>query len=211
MDALFAPSFKPAPAFRRVPAPSPLHAGRLRRFEERLFERSLAARVFLAALPDAATATRIFDLAGRLRTGHGLKGRVLRPEHLRVTLFHVRDGAGLGPDLVAAVKERVASVVMPSFRVAFDRVGSFRNGAFVLRGDAGMMGLEVLHQRLSDAFDGRPASARPFTPHVTLLRDRECVEEHAIEPIVWTVGEVVLLHSPVGKTEHHLLARLPLA
>lgn len=211
MDTLFASSFQAMPSFRHGPVPSPLHTGRLRRFEERLFERRPSDRLFLAALPDAATAARIVDLAGRLKTGHGLKGRVLRPEHLRVTLFHVRDGAGLGPDLVDAVTERVASVVMPSFRVTFDRVGSFRNGAFVLRGDAGMMGLEVLHQRLSDAFDGRPASARPFTPHVTLLRDRECVEEHAIEPIEWTVGEVVLVRSPLGRTEHHLLTRLPLA
>lgn len=211
MDALFAPSFQTARSFRHAAAPSALHTRRLRQFEGRLFERHPSGRLFLAALPDMATAARIFDLAGRLKTGHGLRGRVLRPEHLRVTLFHVPDGAGLGPDLVDAIKERVASVVMPSFRVAFDRVGSFRNGAFVLRGDAGMMGLEVLHQRLSDALDGRPASARPFTPHVTLLRDRECVEEHSIEPIEWTVGEVVLVHSPLGRTEHHVLTRLPLA
>ena len=211
MDTLFASSFQTVPSFRHGPVPSPLHTGRLRRFEERLFERRSSDRLFLAALPDAATAARIVDLAGRLKIGHGLKGRVLRPEHLHVMLFQVRDGAGLGTDLAEAARQRAASVVMPSFKVAFDRVGSFRNGAFVLRGNDDMIGLEVLHQRLSDAFDGRPASARPFTPHVTLLRDRERIEEHSIEPIEWTVRDVVLVRSRLGRAEHHHVARLPLA
>lgn len=211
MDALFAPSFQPAPSFQHAPAPSVLHTNRLRRYEAGLFDRCPTDRLFLATLPDAATAARIFDLAGRLRLGHGLKGRVLRSEHLHVMLFQVRDGAALGTDLVEAARERAASIVMPSFKVAFDRVGSFRNGAFVLRGNDDMIGLEVLHQRLSDAFDGRPASARPFTPHVTLLRDREHIEEHSIEPIEWTVRDVVLVRSRPGRAEHRHVARLPLA
>ncbi len=136
---------------------------------------------------------------------------MLRPEHLQVTLFHVPEQAGFGNDLVEQVKARAASVVMPSFKVAFDRAGSFRNGAFVLRGDDGMMGLEVLHQRLSDAFDGRPAAARPFSPHITLLRDREHVDEHSVRPIEWTVREVVLVHSRPAKGAHRHLARLSLA
>lgn len=211
MDALFAPSLPQSRTFRHAPAPSVLHTRRLGRYEAGLFDRRPTDRLFLATLPDEATAARISDLAGRLKIGHGLKGRVLRPEHLHVMLFQVRDVAGLGIDLAEAARERAASVVMPSFKVAFDRVGSFCNGAFVLRGNDDMIGLEVLHQRLSDAFDGRPASARPFTPHVTLLRDRERIEEHSIEPIEWTVRDVVLVRSRLGRAEHHHVARLPLA
>ena len=106
--------------------------------------------------------------------------------------------------------ERLSSVVMPAFRVAFDRVGSFRNGAVVLRGDESLIGLEVLQQRVSDAFDTRPHAARAFTPHVTLLRDAKRVEEHDITPIEWTVKEVVLVHSLLGRTTHRHVARLPL-
>ena len=107
--------------------------------------------------------------------------------------------------------ERAASLVMPSFRVAFDRVTSFRNGAFLLSGDESVIGLEVLQQRLSDALDARPQRARPFTPHLTLLRDSHQIVEQFIEPISWTVKEVVLVHSLLGRTTHRHLARLPLA
>jgi 2'-5' RNA ligase len=80
-----------------------------------------------------------------------------------------------------------------------------------LCGDDSVIGVEVLQQRLSDALDDRPRLARRFTPHVTLLRDSHLVPEHDIEPISWTVKDVVLVHSLLGKTPHRHLARLPLA
>jgi 2'-5' RNA ligase len=168
-------------------------------------------RLFLAALPDPETAARIGDLARRLRIGHGLSGQPLRPEHFHVTLHHVGDDVTPPTSsVVNAVIDRLSTLTMPPFRVAFDRVGSFKNGAFVLRGDESLIGLEVLQQRLSDALDARPGMARPFTPHVTLLRDGRRIEEHEIEPIAWTVKEVVLVHSLLGRTRHHHVARLPL-
>jgi 2'-5' RNA ligase len=96
---------------------------------------------------------------------------------------------------------------MPSFRVCFDRAESFKNGALVLRGDDGTIGLEILRQRLSDALDGQPRTARAFTPHVTLLRDSHRVPEQRIEPIEWTVREIVLVHSLLGRTTHRHIAR----
>jgi RNA 2',3'-cyclic 3'-phosphodiesterase len=39
-----------------------------------------------------------------------------------------------------------------------------------------------------------------FMPHVTLLYDTRGVEEHPIEPISWTVNEIVLIHSVNGHT-----------
>ena len=73
------------------------------------------------------------------------------------------------------------------------------------------VGLDVLQQRLSDALDGEPRQARPFTPHVTLLRDRHRVPEQRIEPIEWTVRELVLVHSLIGRPAHRHLARWSLA
>jgi 2'-5' RNA ligase len=207
LNALFELPFQP------LHKPSLLSTRRLNRHDARLFDpiqRRPTDRLFLAALPDAVTASRIAKVAQRLRAGRGLRGRPLRPEHFHVTLFHIGDGIGLSPETVEAVRQRAATVAMPSFKVAFDRAGSFKNGAFVLRGDDGTIGLEVLHQRLDDAFDGRPRRARPFTPHVTLLRDRQVVDEQFIEPIAWQVREVVLVHSLLGKTEHRHLARFPL-
>jgi RNA 2',3'-cyclic 3'-phosphodiesterase len=168
-------------------------------------------RLFLAVVPPADVAARIARLARHLKIGHDLRGKPLEPAHFHVTLCHLGDGIGVPADVVALATERTASIAMPSFKVAFDRVESFKNGALVMRGDDSVIGLEVLQQRLSDALDGSPQLARPFTPHLTLLRDRHLVPEHDIEPIEWQVEEVVLVHSLLGKTTHRHLARVPLS
>lgn len=186
--------------------PPALMMRRLRRRHEALTGPA-TDRLFFAVLPDEETAERMAERARHLRVSHGLTGKGVRREQLHVTLCHVRDRIGLPGDVVDCVKERAASVTMPSFNVSFDRAESFRNGALVLRGDDGVIGLEILQQRLSDALDGMPRKARPFTPHVTLLRDRYRVPEQPIEPIEWTVRELVLVHSPLGRATHRQLGR----
>lgn len=167
-------------------------------------------RLFLAVLPNREAAARIANLARHLRISHGLTGRPLETGHFHVTMCHLGDNAETQAKLIERAIERASQVVMPSFRVSFDRAGSFRNGALVLRGDESLIGLEVLQQRLNDAFDGRPQRARHFTPHVTLLRDQHRIAEQEIEPIDWTVREIVLLHNLVGRTTHRPVARIPL-
>jgi 2'-5' RNA ligase len=46
-----------------------------------------------------------------------------------------------------------------------------------------------------------------FTPHVTLLYDRRCIDEQPIEPVGWTVREFALVLSLIGKTQHVPLGR----
>lgn len=179
---------------------------RLRRQQEALAGPA-TDRLFLAVLPDAETASRIAQTARHLRVSHGLSGKPLRPEHFHVTLCHIEDGMGLTPDKVEEVSACAARIGMPSFRVCFDRAESFKNGALVLRGDDGTIGLDILQQRLSDALDDEPRRARSFTPHVTLLRDGHRLPEQVIEPIEWTVREVVLVHSQLGRTTHRHIAR----
>jgi 2'-5' RNA ligase len=168
-------------------------------------------RLFWAILPDDDARRRIVERTARLRATHGLTGRALLPEHLHVTLFHVGDSAEAPTDgAIEAVTDRARSVVMPKFKVVFDRAMSFRHGAFVLASDEGTIGLDVLHQRLTDAFLRRPAPARAYTPHVTMLRDARIVPEEDIEPISWTASEMVLVHSELGRTRHNRVARVPL-
>jgi 2'-5' RNA ligase len=197
---LFAP---PLVGKKKPPA---LMVRRLRRRQEALAGPP-TDRLFLAVLPDAETAERIARTARHLRVSHGLTGKPLKPEHFHVTLCHIEDSVGLSSGVVEEVKACAARVEMPSFRVCFDRAGSFRNGALVLRGDDGTIGLDILQQRLSDALDDEPRKARRFTPHVTLLRDGLRVPEQPIEPIEWTVREVVLVHSLLGRTTHRHVAR----
>ena len=195
-----------SPSFAGQPKPPALMLRRLQRRHAALVGPP-THRLFLAVLPDEQTRVRIAEKARHLRLSHGLTGKGVRPEHLHVTLCHVGNGIGQPSDIVDQVKERAASVAMPSFQVCFDRAESFKNGALVLRGDGGTIGLEILQQRLSDALDAQPRKARAFTPHVTLLRDSHRVPEQRIEPIEWTVREIVLVHSLLGRTAHRHLAR----
>lgn len=207
-------ALRPLPGILDVRSPSVLSARRSRRFHGRVTpaqQRQAATdRLFLAVVPPPDVAARIADLARRLRVGHELNGKPLETDHFHVTLCPVVEGIGLPSGIVDQVTERAAAVPMPAFKVAFDRVMSFRNGAFVLCGDESVIGVEVLQQRLSDALDFRPERARHYKPHVTLLRDSHIVPEHDIEPIEWTVDEITLVHSLLGKTTHRHLARLPL-
>jgi 2'-5' RNA ligase len=195
-----------APPLAGRPKPPALMVRRLRRRQEALAGRP-ADRLFLAVLPDAETAARIARAARHLRLSHGLTGKPLQPEYFQVTLCPIDTAAGLTPGVVDDVRACAARIAMPSFRVCLDRAGSFRNGALVLHGEDGTIGLDVLQQRLSDALDDAPRRARAFTPHVTLLHDRHRVPEQRIEPIEWTVREVVLVHSQAGRTPHRPLAR----
>ena len=173
--------------------------------------RQATARLFFAVRPDPETANEIVERTERWRAAHGLTGRPLKPEQLHVTLCHVGDAVGPpAPELINVLAESAAAVAMPAFRIEFDRIMSFRNGAFVLAADESVIGLEVLQQRLSDALDPSPRPARRFVPHVTLLRDSRHVAEQPIDRIGWTAREVVLVHSLPGQTIHRDLVRLPL-
>ena len=168
-------------------------------------------RLFFAILPDEETAAGIHERAERWRREHGLTGRLLRPEQFHVTLHVAEENPGVSlPGMIELLAERASTLAMPAFRVDFDRVLSFRNGAFVLSGDETTVGLQVLHQRLGDALDPTPRLARRFTPHLTLLRDGKHIAEHDVERIGWTVREVVLVHSLIGQTTHRHVARIPL-
>ena len=182
------------------------HAG-LRRTKQ-----SFTDRLFFAALPDAETAERIAERAAAWRAAHGLTGRLLKTGHFHVTLSTVHEGHGLpDADEIDGWMARADGLSMPSFRVGFDRLMSFANGALVLTGDDSTVGMEVLQQRLCDSLDDTPRPARRYTPHVTLLYDGRHIETETVEPITWTVREIVLVHSLIGQTTHRHIARIPLA
>ncbi len=210
-------TFQPwqAPSGLQSRAPSQLATRRLRQRHADIARakgrQQATDRLFFAVRPDEETAAQIVERAQCWRAAHGLTGKPLEAEHLHVTLCHVGDAAGPPPpELIDALMARAAGVAMPAFRVEFDRIMSFRNGAFVLCGDDSVIGLEILQQRLSDALDASPRPARRFVPHVTLLRDGRRVAEQPIERIGWTAREVVLVHSLLGQTTHRHLAHVPL-
>jgi 2'-5' RNA ligase len=173
-------------------------------------------RLLFLVYPDPATAARIAALAARLRTEHGLRGRPLAPERLHITLQHLGDYPGVPGDVVRQAQEAAQASATAHFDVTFDRVGSFagraRNLPFVLRGGDNLDGLKSFNRLLASSMErsgGRIAkwAKGAFTPHVTMLYDGASVAEQPVEPITWTVGEFVLVHSLLGQTKHIILDR----
>ena len=176
-------------------------------------------RLLFLTYPDMDAAARIAGRVADLRAEHGLRGKPVAPERLHITLNHLGDHAGVPQDMVALAREAAETVTMSPFDVVFDRVVSFGgkpgNLPFVLRGGDGLDQLLGFQQILAAAMRktgsrlGKWAESN-FTPHVTLLYDRQSVAERAIEPISWTVREFVLVHSLLGRTQHVVVGRWPL-
>src|SRR5258706_15016186 len=94
------------------------------------------ARLFLATIPDADTAARIYQLAGVLKRAHKFGGKLVEGERLHVSLFFL---GGLSAHMVRMACEAVADVRARPLDVLFDRSVSFRgrtrNRPFVLNGN----------------------------------------------------------------------------
>jgi len=168
-------------------------------------------RLFLAAFPDPETADRLLALANALKTQHGLQSLLLSERHY-VTLYHLGDFDGIPQNAVDAASRAASSLVStPAFNVYFDRVVSFRARELkplAMVGDEGVAPLLDFHRRLEAAlvrYGIKPETR--FKPHVTLLHDSNGIAETAVEPIGWTVNEVVLVHSRLGRTQSIPLAR----
>src|ERR1700736_1317113 len=168
-------------------------------------------RLFLAAVPDTGAAAHIHRRAGILRGAHNLCGTPIEPDRLHISLFFL---GGLPEHSLRMACEAAAEVRMKPFEVLFDRTVSFRgnpgNRPFVLFGDDGLRELSSFRRILGAALTRKGLRRRAntnFAPHVTLLYDARDVQEHPVEPIGWTAGEFVLIHSTRG---HVHLARWPL-
>jgi 2'-5' RNA ligase len=170
-----------------------------------------AARLFLAAIPDANTAQRIHRLATALKRANKFDAKIIEPARLHISLFFL---GGLPNPIAELACEIAGEVRAQPFEVLFDRSASFRgrpsNRPFVLVGEKGLERLRSFRRTLGAALAGkglRYLAKKDFTPHVTLLYADRDVEEHPIEPISWTVNEFVLIRSMRG---HVHLARWPL-
>jgi RNA 2',3'-cyclic 3'-phosphodiesterase len=181
-------------------------------------EAKAPTRLFFSVFPDPKTATQIARAAWNLRRDHGLKGRPLLTSRFHCSLYGFEQRGGPSPSLVAKTEEAAALVTAASFKLLFNCVKSFSgragNHPLVLAGDDGVIGLMRLYSSLCAALCKvglRPRECSSFTPHLTLLYGDRCVSEQPIEPISWTVREIVLVLSLIGQTKHLLLNRWRLA
>lgn len=160
--------------------------------------------LFFALRPPPEAAERIIELATRLRSEHGLAGKLLSSERLHVTLrAMVDDDAN-----VELAMHVAAGLVHEGFELCFDRALSFPgSGAFVLRSSDNLPAVAAFRRRLNLVMGDTEAQAsRNATPHMTLLYDRRhSIAEHAIEPIGWHAAGFALVRSHVGQGRHETL------
>jgi 2'-5' RNA ligase len=174
-------------------------------------------RLYFALVPSDPVKQQIFRLARGWRSDLGLTGPPISPGCLHVSLHGLGDYAGIPRRLVEVTRKAGHAVRQPAFDITFDRVLSFngKNGKrpFVLRPSTNIAALSEFHRALGSSMNsvGLARCAVPrFTPHMTLLYDRQRVPERTVEAVCWHVDGFVLIHSLLNRGRHVHLARWPL-
>ena len=178
----------------------------------------MAHTYFFALFPDPAVRERISATAAALQARLGLRGQLIAPSRLHVTLhFLGRFGLAQAALEAQALQAGRAVSCLP-FAVAFDRALSFRHGrdkspcVFAMADVNGPM--HHLADGLREAMG--PASppageVRPFRPHVTWLYSMDCIDgEEPIPALVWQAGEFALVHGIQGAADYRVIRRWPL-
>lgn len=170
-----------------------------------------AERLFFAIWPSRETAMALHALACRQATSTG--GRVTRLDSIHLTIAFLGE---VPADRIEIFRSLPPEIVAPAFSMRLDRVGHWvRNGIVWAAPSVVPDALSVLQARLAAwvTSQGIVLDARPFRPHVTLLRKAARGELTAPEvPIAWTAGEFVLVRSGrhAEGSRYETIARFPL-
>ncbi|MDR5738552.1 RNA 2',3'-cyclic phosphodiesterase [Caballeronia sp. LZ016] len=173
--------------------------------------------LFLAIHPDASAASRIHDEAARLRIEHRLRATPIAADRLHITLHYLGAFAGLPADVIDQARVAASSVAAPPFDLALDRIETFSSRRprrpLVIAGNPNEA-FSFFVDRLGNALQAAGITVRShpqFIPHVTLLYTEQRIARQTIEPIEWTVRGFSLVRSLLGRSQHEILARWPLA
>jgi 2'-5' RNA ligase len=169
--------------------------------------------LFFALFPDAPTRAKIASLAQDQRLKHGLRGRLLAPTRLHISLYGVGVYPRVPPGILSSACDAAASIVAAPVEMVLDCAMSFAGSdAFVLRESEDTALKDLLHaigatMRKAGLGQGFVPS---YVPHLTLLYDKHLVQKQAIDPIRWTAREFVLVESLVGQSKYVIHGRWPL-
>ncbi|PDT04014.1 2'-5' RNA ligase [Rhizobium chutanense] len=174
-------------------------------------------RLFFAISVPAIVERQAASIADDYGKAYSLSARP-RLTTLHVSVIGIGDYDALPEDAVFAARHAGATVEGAPIAITFDRIMSFRREGkarpLVLYGEGGRKALTRLHVQLGVGMHnaGLPHNIDPhFTPHMTLLYDRKAVPPASLDrPVSWGAEEFLLIHSLLGKTEHHIIDRWPL-
>ncbi|ATP27065.1 2'-5' RNA ligase family protein [Chromobacterium violaceum] len=162
-------------------------------------------RAFLACLPPPECLARLLAWQAGLRKQAG--GRPLPAAQLHLTLAFLDDVTPLQLQLAADCAEKAAPGLPPA--IVLDRCGSWRGVGWC--GPARpppALGAWVSQLKAALGAAGIAVEARPYRPHLTLLRGlARPLPEQALPPLALPLEEVTLLASELGAggVRHHRL------
>lgn len=186
---------------------------------------SNTSRVFFALWPDDTARAKLHAEAGRLRQRLG--GRATHPDTLHLTLVFIGD---VRDDQIETMKQAASQVASAPIDISFDILGCWRHNHIAYRGmRAAPKALLQLVEQLSSCLvrAGIRFDARPYKPHITLVRKADCAlfgnlaesardgeenENPTLEPIRWPARDFVLVKSSLRAegARYEQLGRWPL-
>ena len=151
-------------------------------------------RVFFALWPPREAGEALARHGARLAKASG--GRAVAAANLHLTLVFLGDVA---PGRIDSLRRAAGTVEARRFTLALDRLGSFRGSGVGWAGCRQPANeLLALQSALSSALaaEGFPPEARPYAPHLTLVRRISApIAPEAIEAVTWEVGTFALVES----------------
>jgi 2'-5' RNA ligase len=166
-------------------------------------------RLFFALWPPDAARAKLAQLAEGL--AREAQGKPVPAAKLHVTLAFLGE---VQPARVDAAREAAGRAPGAGFRIAVDRVGSFRDAHVAWAGCSAVpAALVELQARLAVELRaaGFGLEERRFTAHLTLVRRAaRAIAPAAIPAIAWTAREFALVRSDTGTGTYTSMERWPL-
>jgi 2'-5' RNA ligase len=150
-------------------------------------------RLFFALWPDDATQDALNRTGKWLQLHWG--GRRMRADTLHLTLSFLGDVPAARLD---ALLQGIHDIPVDAFDLSFDQTGHWAHNRIGWLGlSQPSQPLESLVQALRDQLRALdiPFDARPYTPHITLLRKAQGGAAVECLPVNWSVNEFILVAS----------------
>ena len=151
-------------------------------------------RLFYALVPDEALRASLGARA--LALADAIGGRAVPAHNVHMTLAFLGEVPG---ERVGALRDISGALPRAAFTLVLDRVGEWHHAGVAWIAPSRVPAeLAALQAALADSLRAREFAleARPFRPHLTLVRRRrKPLVDAPTEPLVWNVSRVSLMRS----------------
>ena len=174
--------------------------------------REKTCRLFFALWPTDQIRQSLVEQISQLP--RQIKGRVIKPHNLHVTLHYVGQVTESTKDCMHTAAQ---SVKAETFQLDLDNFGHFPKAKILWIGSQNTPAqLTQLHKKLGVAFEncGFHSDTRAFSPHVTLMRKCSKPDTTQIEfSLPWRIEEFVLVESITYKegVNYQVIEKYPLS